>query len=196
MNSLSDENLARMAKEGDRKAFEELFGRYKKPILNFIYRVIGNKETAEEITQEVFIRVYKNLNIFDPNRKFSSWIYVIARNLAKNALRDRVYFRDLSIEAPIAEKGKAIALKDVISDPSAKPDFVAESAELNKEAQAVLNSLPLKYREVIAMCSVQGFTYKEAAAVIGCSVATVAIRLNKAKIMFMKKLGIDIKRPR
>lgn len=191
----SDEILARMAKEGDTKAFEELFARYKRPILNFIYRLIGNKETAEEVAQEVFIKAYKNLDIFDPSRRFSPWLYTIARNLAKNALRDRKYFRDISLEKTISAEDRIIRLKDVIADPKASPDLIAEDKELAETAQKVLDSLPLKYREIITLCSVQGLTYKEAAAILGCSPATVGTRLNKAKILFMKKLGIETKPP-
>jgi len=189
----SDEILAGMAKGGDTKAFEELFTRYKKPILNFIYRLIGNRETAEEVAQEVFVNVYKNLDIFDPERKFSSWIYTIARNLSKNALRDRRYFRDIPLEKTIFKGDRDIKLKDVISDPGASPDLIAENEELSAEAQKVLSSLPLEQREVIALCSIQGLTQKEAAEILRCSAATVGIRLNKAKVSFMKKLGIKIK---
>ena len=190
VDRISDEILAVRAKEGDTKAFEELFTRYKRPIINFIYRLIGNKETAEEVAQEVFIKTYKNLDIFDPKRKFSNWIYTIARNLAKNALRDKKYFRNLSLNKTIFEGDTAIKLKDVISDPSARPDLVATNEEISALAQQVLNAMPLKYREVIALCSVQGLTYREAAEVLGCSAATVGIRFNKAKVLFMKKLGI------
>jgi len=192
--SSQDETLAGMAGEGDRKAFEELFNRYKKPVLNFIYRLIGNKETAEEVAQEVFVKVYNNLDTFDPGRPFAPWLYTIARNLAKNALRDRKYFRDISLDKTVYGKEKAIRLKDMIADPNARPDEAAEDEELSREAQKVLDSLPLAYREVIALCSIQGLTYKEAGRVLNCSAAMVGIRLKKAKILFMEKLGIDARR--
>lgn len=189
----SDEILVKMAKEGDVHAFEELFNRHKKPILNFIYRLIGNRETAEEVTQEVFIKAYNNLDIFDPKRNFLPWLYTIARNLAKNALRDRKYFRDVSLEETIAEDDEALKLKDVIADSSMRPDLIAQDEELAKKAQEILGSLPLKYKEVVTLCSIQGLSYEEASKIIGCSIATVSIRLNRAKIMFMKMLGIDVK---
>ena len=193
LNRPSNEILANMAKKGDIKAFEELFERFKRPILNFIYQLIGNRETAEEVTQEVFMKVYNHLDIFDPERKFTSWIYIIARNLAKNALRDRKYFRDISLEKKVSERDKAIRLQDVIRDPSASPEAIAEERELAEIAQEILNSLPLKYTEVIALCSTQGLTYKEAAEIIGCSASSVGIRLDKARVMFMEKLNARIK---
>lgn len=185
----SDELLAGMAKGGDATAFEKLFHRYKKPILNFIYRLIGNRETAEEVAIEVFMKAYNNLDIFDPERKFSTWIYTIARNLSKNALRDRRYFRDVSLEEPVSAKDEVLRLKDLIADPNASPDVIAQDNELAEEAQKILDSLPAKYKEVIALCSMQGLPYQEAAAILGISVASVSIRLNEAKNLFMKKLG-------
>jgi len=190
----SDEVLARQAKNGNIKAFEELFDRYKKRILNFVYKLVGNRETAEEVTQETFIKVFKNLDIYDPKKKFTSWLYTIARNLAKNALRDKKYFADISLEKEILKGNKALRLKDVIADVSAGPDSIAEDEELAEEAQKVLNLLPVKYREVITLYSVEKLTYKEIAEILGCSVASVSIRLNKAKILFMEKLGIDTKK--
>ncbi|MDD5135848.1 MAG: sigma-70 family RNA polymerase sigma factor [Candidatus Omnitrophica bacterium] len=185
----SDELLARQAKEGDTAAFEELFNRYKKPLLNFIYRFIGNRQTAEEVTIEVFMKAYSNLDIYDPNKKFATWIYTIARNLSKNSLRDRKYFRDASLDESVFDKDESITLKDVIADTSASPDVIAQDEELSEIAQKILDSLPDKYKEVITLCSVQELSYQEAAAILGISVAGVSIRLNEAKKLFMKKLG-------
>ena len=187
----SDEALASAARDGDIAAFNELFARYKMPMLNFIYRMIGIRETAEEVTQEVFVSVYKNLAIFDPKKKFVTWIYTIARNLAKNSLRDKKYFRDVSLEAAISSEDGSPCLKDVIADPSLGPDMIAVDDELAREAQQAIDALPLKYREVITLCSVQGMTYKEAAGVLGCSAMTIMFRLNKAKEIFMKRLEIE-----
>lgn len=191
MADRTDELLAKSAKEGDMRAFEELFLRYKKAILNFIYRLIGNKETAEEVALEVFMKVYENLAIYDPERKFATWLYTIARNLSKNALRDKKYFKDMSLEENIAGEGDTLKLKDVIADGGAGPDVIAQSDELNREAQIVLGELPAEYREVIALCSMQGLTMNEASKILGCSIATVSIRLDKAKELFMKKLGMS-----
>jgi RNA polymerase sigma-70 factor (ECF subfamily) len=187
----SDELLAKFAKEGDARAFDELFIRYKKPILNFIYRLIGNKETAEDVALEAFMKVYENISIYDPNKKFSTWLYTIARNLAKNSLRDKKYFKDRSIEEAIAEGDETLHLKDMIEDSSLRPDVIAQDNELAEEAQKVLNGLSEEYREVITLCSIQELTYEEAAKILGCSIATVSNRLEKAKELFVKTLGID-----
>jgi RNA polymerase sigma-70 factor (ECF subfamily) len=190
--SCSDESLVIRARGGDTRAFESLFDRYKRPILNFIYRLIGNRETAEEVAQEVFMKAYNNLDIFDPNKKFAPWIYTIARNLAKNSLRDRKYFADRSLDEAVFDGDDSIRLRDVIADVGASPDTIVLDEELNAEAQKVLDSMPFKYKEVITLCSIQGMTHKDAAAMLGCSIASISIRLEEAKRLFMKKLGIDM----
>lgn len=191
---LSDEILAKMAGEGDTHAFEELFNRHKKTILNFIYRMIGSRETAEEVTLEVFMNVYRNLDTFDPARKFTTWLYTIARNLTKNALRDKKYFRDVSLDRDLGEGREGMTLKDLIADETMRPDTILESEELQSEAQRVLGSMPPELKEVITLCSIQGLTYEEAGRIIGVSIAAVAVRLEKAKALFIKMLGIDLKR--
>src|SRR6186997_3002504 len=74
---------------GEERAFQELVERYQTRLLNFVYRTIGDREKAEDLVQEVFIRVYRHLARFDRAKKFSTWIYTIASNLAKNELRNR-----------------------------------------------------------------------------------------------------------
>lgn len=191
---LSDEILAQKAREGDTKAFEALFDRYKKQLLNFIYRLIGNRETAEEVAQEVFMKVYTNLGVFDPNRKFITWIYTIARNLAKNSIRDKKYFSAKSLEEAIVLGDDSMHLKDVIADTAVGPDRIVQDEELAQEAQRVLDEMPVKYKEVVTLCSIQGLTYSEAADILKCSIATISIRLEDAKLLFMKKLGLDMPR--
>ncbi len=187
---LADEILARSAKDGDAAAFEELFHRYKKALLNFVYRLIGNAQTAEEVTQEVFMRAYASLHIYDPGKKFATWIYTIARNLAKNSLRDKKYFRDISLEAPIAGEDETIRLKDVIADTNIGPDAIAADNEFEAEAQKIIDSLPAEYREIIILCSVQDLPHKDVAAILGCSMANVSLKLKKAKELFIEKLRL------
>lgn len=190
-----DEALLDMAKGGDTHAFEELFNRHKKPILNFIYRMVGSRETAEEITIEVFMNVYKNLGLYDPAKKFLPWVYTIARNLAKNALRDRKYYRDVSLDQDIGdgEGGESkTMLRDLMEDHTMRPDLILEHEELELRVQAVLDSMRPEYREAITLCSIQGMTYEEASKIVGISIAGLAKRLEKAKEEFLRALRIEI----
>jgi hypothetical protein len=86
---LDDAELVSLYLDGERFAFQELVNRYQERLLNFIYRTIGDRDRGEDLVQETFVRVYRHLHRFDPTKKFSTWIYTIASNLAKNELRNR-----------------------------------------------------------------------------------------------------------
>ena len=89
LRALDDSAVVSKFLEGEERAFQELVERYQGRLLNFVYRTIGDREKAEDLVQEVFIRVYRHLHRFDTSKKFSTWIYTIASNLAKNELRNR-----------------------------------------------------------------------------------------------------------
>src|SRR5262249_2230840 len=89
LQTLDDAGVVAAHLTGDPQAFEELVERYQKRLLNFVYRTIGDRERGEDLVQEVFIRVHRHLHRFDQTKKFSTWIYTIASNLAKNELRNR-----------------------------------------------------------------------------------------------------------
>src|SRR5215208_7479063 len=89
LKAMDDADVVASFLEGEERAFQELVERYQTRLLNFIYRTIGDREKAEDLVQEVFIRVYRHLHRFDASKKFSTWIYTIASNLAKNELRNR-----------------------------------------------------------------------------------------------------------
>jgi RNA polymerase sigma-70 factor (ECF subfamily) len=89
LQALDDASIVGAFLGGEERAFTELVERYQTRLLNFIYRTIGDRERAEDLVQEVFIRVYRHLHRFDRTKKFSTWVYTIASNLAKNELRNR-----------------------------------------------------------------------------------------------------------
>src|SRR3979411_422908 len=89
LRAMDDAEIVTSFLEGEERAFQELVERYQTRLLNFVYRTIGDREKAEDLVQEVFIRVYRHLHRFDRSKKFSTWVYTIASNLAKNELRNR-----------------------------------------------------------------------------------------------------------
>ena len=89
LQTLEDADLVASFLGGEERAFQEIVERYQTRLLNFIYRTIGDRERGEDLVQEVFIRVYRHMARFDRSKKFSTWIYTIASNLAKNELRNR-----------------------------------------------------------------------------------------------------------
>src|SRR5947208_16886372 len=89
LKAMDDADVVTAFLEGEERAFQELVERYQTRLLNFIYRTIGDREKAEDLVQEVFIRVYRHIHRFDRTKKFSTWVYTIASNFAKYELRNR-----------------------------------------------------------------------------------------------------------
>ncbi|MFH0732652.1 MAG: sigma-70 family RNA polymerase sigma factor [Candidatus Omnitrophota bacterium] len=185
---LYDDELVEKAKEGDRAAFDILYNKYKRPILNYIYRLIGDIHQAEELTQETFIRVYTNIGRYVKKTKFSSWVYTIAGNLAKNYLRDTSYVQKVSIDKSIDEEEGA-SLHDLLEDHTKRPDNAALKNEAEKLIQQGLEKLKQKHRKVIVLCDIQGLSYEDAAKALGCPPATVGSRLSRAREKLAKVLG-------
>ena len=117
----ADSRLVAAHLEGDPRAFGALVGRFQVRLLNFVYRMIGDRERAEDLVQEAFVRVHRHLHRFDQSRKFSTWIYTIASNLARNELRNRARSPLVPYESarPQAEPDRRPV---EFADPHGRPD--------------------------------------------------------------------------
>lgn len=176
----SDEMLMVRLMDGDREAFDRLYERYEGRIRSFIYRFVGDREASEDLTQEVFLKVYRNPRAFDPRGRFVTWIFAVARNAGIDHLR----LKRLPIVASAThdeEDDSPIALPAPLA---LAPDERALQNELEGRMQEILETLSPKLREVFALCAVQGLSYEEAAEVIGCPVKTVSSRLSRAREQF------------
>ncbi|MFC1570719.1 RNA polymerase sigma factor [Candidatus Omnitrophota bacterium] len=172
-------------KSGDERAFEHLYKKYKRPILNYLYGVLSNRARAEELAQETLVKVYLNIQSYRPTGKFSSWVYAIARNLAKNEFRRQSHRKSVSIETKITADG-SLSLKDVLDDGSPDPGKILDNKDLREQINDTLSEMPADYREVLVLCLIQGLSYKEASKVLNCSCDAVAIRLHRARKSFIK----------
>lgn len=187
----SEDILVERARRGERAAFEELYQRYKRPILNYIYRFIGNFAQAEELTQEVFVRAYINIHRFEPRTKFSSWLYRIAANLSKNFIRHAQYEKKL---LPIKKESYAgdeedLGLIENIEDKAKRPDERAQAAETEELIQEAINRLPARLKEVLILCDIEGFSYEKAAKIMGCRPMTVGSRLWRGREKLSRMLS-------
>lgn len=180
--------------KGERSAFDELYRRYKDRILNYINRMISDKGTAEELTQEVFINVYTNISNYKPKGFFKAWIYTIASNLAKNELKKRSYKINVSLFRPIRGKEADITLEDVLTNEELSSEFIIKNNELKEEIEVILRSLPVPYREVIVLCAMEGLSYEEAARILKINVKTVSSRLARARQSFIKRIKAERKK--
>ncbi len=186
--SPTDEELIARFQQGDSYAFDLLVKRYQDPLLNFVYRFLGNHTEAEDIVQETFYRLYKNKHYYREIAKFSTWIYTIAGNLAKTELRKRNRRKLFSISHFMSTE------KDYdIPDSSFTPDTVTNSQITDKIIQKAIDKLSPKFKEVIVLRDIQGLSYEEIAEIVKIPLGTVKSRVNRARLRLQEDLKDLIK---
>jgi len=183
LHALDDSDLVAAFLDGEERAFQELVERYQGRLLNFIYRTIGDRERGEDLVQEVFIRVYRHLHRFDRSRKFSTWVYTIASNLAKNELRNRarnplVLFQ--TIKKNWQDEDRPLQFEDSAS----RPDDLYRRRHLRELVENSVAQLPEHHRQVFILRELEGKSYEEIAEITACNLGTVKSRLNRARNAF------------
>lgn len=173
---------------GDPRAFGEIVRRYQQRLLNFVLRMIGDRERAEDLVQEAFIRVHRHLHRFDPTKKFSTWIYTIASNLAKNELRNRsrsplVFYQ--SSRSRHDEDTRPLQFEDSHT----RPDDMFTNRHLKELVDHTVAHLTAHHREVFVLRELEGKSYEEIAAVTHCNLGTVKSRLNRARASFAEMIA-------
>jgi RNA polymerase sigma-70 factor (ECF subfamily) len=185
---LSEDLMARVAK-GDRYAFEALVKRHQKRVLNLVYRLIGDKARAEDLAQEVFIRVWKAAGRYKLTAQFNTWIYRITTNLCLNELKSS---RHREFFFPFLRTKEEDPEEDYLErhiDWTQSPEELLIAAETNRQVSAALRSLPAQQRFAVVLKRYDGLSYDEIARILGCSVSAVDSLLVRAKRNLRKKLG-------
>lgn len=183
LRSADDITVVSAFLSGEPRAFDELVERYQTRLLNFVYRTIGDRDRAEDLVQEVFIRVHRHLHRFDRSKKFSTWVYTIASNLAKNELRNRsrsplVFFQTLSAAHEPEERPLQF------EDDRLRPDDMYHKRHLRELVERTVASLPEHHRQVFVLRELEGKSYDEIADITACNLGTVKSRLNRARSAF------------
>jgi RNA polymerase sigma-70 factor (ECF subfamily) len=171
-----DAELMLRVKEGDSASFERLLGKYRSPVIGYLYRMVQDQGVAEELAQEVFLRVYRARSSYEPAAKFTTWLFRIATHLALNSLRDRRFERGRQSLDEVSGDAPAIQLVDRRSN--REQELVAE-ANLLEIRQAVA-ALPEKQRAAVLMHKYQEMDYAQIGAVLGCSTSAVKSLLFRA----------------
>jgi RNA polymerase sigma-70 factor (ECF subfamily) len=182
---LNDSEVVQSFLDGNPRAFGELVRRYDKRLLNFVYRTVGDRERAQDLVQETFVRVYRHLHRFDQSKKFSTWIYTIAGNLAKNELRNRSR-NPLVLFQTIKKNWEADHRPLEWEDTKLRPDDLFRKRHLKEMVETSVAQLPEHHRIVFVLRELQGKTYEEIAEITGCNLGTVKSRLNRARNNFAR----------
>lgn len=184
LDSVSSEELMSRTAEGDEYAFEVLVRRHQTSVLNLIYRYVGDRTKARDLAQEVFLRVWRAANRYEPKAKFTTWIYCIAANLCLNELKSSGKKKLFFSESPI-EEGQTLNEESNVS-PSAEDILLAE--ERSRQISHALQNLPEKQRMALILKRYDNLSYGEIAKIMECSVSAVESLLVRAKRNLQEKL--------
>ena len=185
LKRLQDAELVTCYLGGQRFAFNEIAERYQDRLLNFIYRTIGDRDRAEDLVQETFVRVYRHLHRFDTTRKFSTWIYTIASNLAKNELRNRGR-NPLVLFHTLRKTWEADHRPLEFEDTAYRPDDLFRKRRVREQVEAAVAELPEHHRVVFVLRELEGKSYEEISEITGVTLGTVKSRLNRARNRFAR----------
>lgn len=168
--------------KGDIPAFEQIMKKYEKPVINTIYRFVGNRIRAEEIAQEVFIKVYNSAKRYKPKAQFSTWLYKIVTNVCYDELRKKKNIPETFLK------------NEIYDSKQSSPNISLERIESDCIIREEINSLPDRQRIALILREFDGFSYKEISKVLRCSKKAVESLLYHAKLGLKEKLIPYIKK--
>ncbi|HMN39209.1 MAG TPA: sigma-70 family RNA polymerase sigma factor [Phycisphaerales bacterium] len=181
-------------RSGDAKAFEELVRRHHDDLIRFLIRLSGNRAVAEDAFQETFLQVHLSLDTFDASRRFKPWLFTIAANKARDALRKSARRKTLDLSAPIsggqggagADSG-ARTYVDLMEIDVPQPDQALKESDRNRLVQRAVDELPWSLREILLLAYFQRMSYNQIAESLEIPLGTVKSRLHSAVAAFAKK---------
>lgn len=173
--------LVSRAAAGDRDAFDELARRYESKLYSMMLRMCGNTDDAFDLTQEIFLRVWKTLGSFRGDSAFSTWIYRVASNIATDHLRRRK--REVSLN--YADNEKELDIPDTRYDPV----VIGERHELTRDIEAALAMLNLEHRRILTLREINGLSYTEIAEILDIEEGTVKSRIARARLKMREFLA-------
>lgn len=170
-DSERDIELMLLVQGDDDRAFEELIERHQKKVLNLAYKYVGNLEEAEDVAQEVFLRIYKMRKTYKPTAKFATWLYKITVNICLNEIRDRSY----AVSLPLPENDLLTKSNQVY------PDEEAKKTELQTIVKSAIDALPKNQKMVVILTKYENMSYDKVAEAMDLSVEAVKSLLFRAK---------------
>ncbi len=176
-----DARLMLRVQRGDRAAFETLIEKYQQPVMNLVYRMIGDLQESEDLCQNVFIQVHKSAHRYRVTARFSTWLYTIARNLCLNELRRRKRHPAESLDANPVEQENYSRHHQLVDTTSPSPPDACLLTELEERIHQALAALPETQRTAILLCRQQDLSYEQIAEILGCSVSAAKSLIHRAR---------------
>jgi RNA polymerase sigma-70 factor (ECF subfamily) len=186
----SDHDLVTFARAGSEQAYRELLDRYQRPVFSLVYRMVRDRELAEDLAQETFVKVFNRLDRYDPKYKFSSWIFKIASNLSIDHLRRKepvTVSLDGSRHAQTAEEMESTRVSVASDDEN--PEELLEAKELGVQIEQAIAKLRPEYRTAILLRHVEGRPYEEIAEIMDAPLGTVKTHIHRARAELREMLA-------
>lgn len=186
----NDHELIALARTGSEKAYRELLDRYQRPVFSLVYRMVRDRELAEDLAQETFIKVFNHLDKYNPSYKFSSWIFKIASNLAIDSMRRKkpaTVSIDGSRHAETAAEMESTRI--TIESGDENPEEALASKQLGAEIEQAIGQLRPEYRTAILLRHVEGRPYEEISEIMGIPLGTVKTYIHRARAELRETLA-------
>jgi RNA polymerase sigma-70 factor (ECF subfamily) len=181
LETLEDKILIQQYLKGNEQSLEELVGRYLKPIYSFVYKNVGDQAAAEDVSQEVFVKIWKNLKKFDQKKNFKPWLFQIAKNTSIDYLRKR---KTIPFSRFENEKGQNTLTESIAAK---TPDIIGDLSD-KKILVAAMQGLDNKEQKLINMRHNDGMSFKEIADIFDESINTVKSRYRRALLVLRKNI--------
>ena len=184
---ISDLSLVERCRVNDEAAFDEVVSRYKNKVYNYVYRMTGSSDDAEDLTQEVFIRMYLSLDSFRGQSSLNTWLFRIASNLCIDQFRrQKNKTPAYSLDEPVGQDDQT---SREVADSTYEPHRLLENVEMAEQIQQALTQIPEKLRATLILHDVEGLPYEEIAQIVGCPLGTVKSRLFNARMQLRQQLA-------
>ncbi|MBI3858115.1 MAG: sigma-70 family RNA polymerase sigma factor [Planctomycetes bacterium] len=176
-----DAALLAAVKEGELGAFTALVGRHQRSLINFFYHLCWDRQASEDGAQEVFLRIYSHLDSYEPQAKFTTFLFRIARNLWIDRMRTAaVHGKPLSLQSEGGGAGEGRALQDRVASKAASPVDILARREQQDALRRAIDQLPDEQKAVVILSEIQGMKYQDIGEILGVPVGTVKSRMHTA----------------
>ena len=183
---IDETEVIRRCLKGEERAHRELMARYERPVFSVALRMLRQREDAEDVTQETFVRMFKALERYDQARPFAAWLFTITSRLCIDVIRRR---KNRPVSLVRQEVGSSEEQVIDIPDTSPGPDVLTQHNEEERRVTDLIEALPPHYRIVVVMRHQQDMAYEEIAEALGLPLGTVKARIHRARALLAQRIG-------